>query len=1285
MQPEAMQSSHIPRPWAAATSAEGQHSSSSARPGHREEVDQLILHDPILDLCPSLELLKQLSRSSHVYSKIKKDKLCRALLRAASHGDMDMLTWILDPKEEAREYLAEQPSSANSYRRSTIDFSNIKDDDGTGPVVLAACAGHIDAVAILITHGAQVDERDACGWTPLMWAINSSNLPLASFLLSRGADVEAKTAKGTTCEDFILSAAPESAGSSQPGPSGLSAPGAPRRLATTDSESIADLIYEHHRYLSVQQSAAQRLNSLGSPIKSRPGSASPNAEAISAVHGSPTLQRQSSSSYSTSPFKPGHSRSSSQLTSRRLIGRYERAHLFEQQTKRKEVNETRKNALADIAILLEVDYSTLIGELVAEDGNHGPAARRRRGAPKVVHADLASGCGAAEVGVDVLSVEFDWNTVRSDQMLVFGPSDIGHLLDMFVTKYKPVRAPWTSRAAPASVLFLCARYACYVQDEDLLEELFLGAIDRIEGVIYSHPTDMTYLAFWLLNSCLLHYYVSKDRTLKKSTSVREYRALLSDLINEVYMFIIRDAERRIDKVLDAAMLDHEAIPGFDEIRFEGEWKFMKTLTGSVKGIGQSSSFSQAMTSSSSSRTPISQIFGTRKEDPGALATNPSSPSSTAAGRSSNVSGSSTFGPSSYRPSSGSPTKMARDSFQSLREIAYNATASDLLNSPTPRTITSLLTSTLQILQFYEINPAIIVQALSQIFFWIGCELFNRVLSRKRYLCRSRAIQIRMNVSALEDWARSNALPLSIVHSQLAPLSQLISWLQCQSSLQEFDGLIGTMQGLKALTPVQLRKAVKDYRYEVGETKMSAECLQYLDQLIIDWKRRQDDQLRQLREETLAIQRRKKKFKKAASNHHRSGTATQKGQTPDSRSPSPEDSDDDENMGLSGNLKADTSLTSNASADTAVLPDGKEPLTPAEQITHSAQAMIDGLFAPGKSIADYVPPWTAAGPPLALHEDASVSPAAKNEGLLNSRDMLPFALPKNRNALIVTPGDSFGFGRGHFTGTGTPSLRSVNGDDSGSEVPSQASSRRSSVVSLSPSDSPSSASQTGGKDDGEDDGASVGGRSDHSDFSAASRTSSLFPQGKGLAAGAYWNPVPLLPDGMLDKINTLMRNVATLMPLEKKSRNIVHADIAPDSELPPSQTPQAPSIPTRASSTLLAKSRNDAGRSPEARESYFPTDEEINKLMGQQPQKPLPAPSRDAANIPPSNSVIIPSRDRSMRKPPTSSSPLKADEDITDEFGRHLGRDDDEVRTPGPYRQDTLKAPIQYSSSHAYSG
>lgn len=98
------------------------------------------------------------------------------------------------------------------------------------------------------------------------------------------------------------------------------------------------------------------------------------------------------------------------------------------------------------------------------------------------------------------------------------------------------------------------------------------------------------------------------------------------------------------------------------------------------------------------------------------------------------------------------------------------------------------------------------------------------------------MQIRLNASNLEDWARANRLPTKMVSVHFAPLNHLLQWLQCLSSESSIDGLIGTIQSLRSLNPLQLRRAVRDYRYEVDETKMDEDCAQYLVQIQKQWER-----------------------------------------------------------------------------------------------------------------------------------------------------------------------------------------------------------------------------------------------------------------------------------------------------------------------------------------------------------------------------------------------------------------------------------------------------------------
>ncbi|KAK4706090.1 hypothetical protein P7C70_g95, partial [Phenoliferia sp. Uapishka_3] len=477
---------------------------------------------------------------------------------------------------------------------------------------------------------------------------------------------------------------------------------------------------------------------------------------------------------------------------------------------------------------------------------------------------------------------FDWNHCLPDQMLVFTYDDLPIIFDVVITNMKPVRAR-KYRVTPANVIFLCGRFAHYFGGADMIEELFLSAIERIEAAVHNRPDDMANCAFWLSNCLLLLYYLRKEPNLASSTS--EYQVHLCDLVNEIFVFIIRDAERRIDRILEAAILEHEALPGFEDLQFEGDWassRFVKKLTGRGK---------KSISKSVSARSLFADTV------------------------------------SAASSNSGSPAKVP-------------------IEDANPRTITSLLSSTLFILQLYEIPPSIIVQAFSQLFYWISCEVFNRLLTQvckvklralhssdsfpfsfqKKFICRSKALQIRMNASTLEDWARLNRMPSKMVPVHFAPLNQLLQWLQCLSSESSIDGLIGTIQSLRSLNPLQLRRAVRDYRYEVDEPRISEDCAQYLLQIQKQWER-------------LRVQK----------------TV-------------------EEVQGSSESVRSSSPTESNISVQSDVV------------------RMIDKVFADPNSFGHYTPP----GGSEALGE------------LLNSRYMLPFAVPSSAEMLVNTSTkDAFG--------------------------------------------------------------------------------------------------------------------------------------------------------------------------------------------------------------------------------------------------------------------------------------
>lgn len=357
--------------------------------------------------------------------------------------------------------------------------------------------------------------------------------------------------------------------------------------------------------------------------------------------------------------------------------------------------------------------------------------------------------------------EFVWDRCLNDQMFVFMDEDVNRILDIAITQMAPQRSP-SQKPVPANIVFLGARYAHYHANKELLDDWLIAAHDMIQAVVFKHQLDMTILAFWLSNATLLIYYLRKDPGLTEVTI--QFQTQLTELIQEIYILIIRDAERRMDKVLNSAMLEHETIPGFEDIHFQNEWNFLRSK-------------SKVKPEPSENR---------------------------------------------YRPPS--PRRKAQVS---------------------PRNITSLLSSTLFVLDLYDVHVVISAQILSQLYYWLGAEIFNRIMSNKRYLARTKAMQIRMNISMLEDWARTNnrqpehyenapytpESTMDAARKHLAPVVQLLQWLQCFSGLgDDKEAIEATLQQLPSLSTSQLMHVVKHYRAEVGEKTLTRAASKHIQEI-----------------------------------------------------------------------------------------------------------------------------------------------------------------------------------------------------------------------------------------------------------------------------------------------------------------------------------------------------------------------------------------------------------------------------------------------------------------------
>lgn len=257
----------------------------------------------------------------------------------------------------------------------------------------------------------------------------------------------------------------------------------------------------------------------------------------------------------------------------------------------------------------------------------------------------------------------------------------------------------------------------------------------------------------MTNITRLLYYLKKDAELVVATA--EYQLRLSELISETYNFMVNDTGKRITKILESAMLEHDPIAGMmEEVDFVDDW----------------------------------QRFFRRSNN--------------------------------RRSISGEDTQMQRSASQSTAA---------LLNI-SPKSITQLFSSTYYVFQSYEVHSTIIIQALAQFLHFLSCELFNHILSKKKYLCRSKAVQVRMNLSAIEEWIRSNNLPSSLL-SYLDPSIQLLQLLQCLSQLDTVESFQSTIKGLDSINALQIRRCVMNYRYETNEQRLPEEIEKLVNQTV----------------------------------------------------------------------------------------------------------------------------------------------------------------------------------------------------------------------------------------------------------------------------------------------------------------------------------------------------------------------------------------------------------------------------------------------------------------------
>ncbi|NWV24164.1 MYO5C protein, partial [Origma solitaria] len=245
---------------------------------------------------------------------------------------------------------------------------------------------------------------------------------------------------------------------------------------------------------------------------------------------------------------------------------------------------------------------------------------------------------------------------------------------------------------PAHILFMCVRYADYLNDADMLKSFMNVTIDGIKQVVKEHSEDFEMLSFWLSNTyyflnCLKQYSGEEEFTklntprqnknCLKHFDLSEYRQILSDLAIRIYHQFIVVMENNIQHMIVPGMLEYESLQG-------------------ISGL---------------------KPTGFRK-------------------RSSSIDDTDTY------------------------------------------TMTSILQ---QLSYFYStmcqngLDSELLKQAVKQLFFLIGAVTLNSLFLRKDMCSCRKGMQIRCNISYLEEWLKDKNLQSSNAKETLEPLSQA-AWL-----------------------------------------------------------------------------------------------------------------------------------------------------------------------------------------------------------------------------------------------------------------------------------------------------------------------------------------------------------------------------------------------------------------------------------------------------------------------------------------------------------------------------
>jgi hypothetical protein len=354
---------------------------------------------------------------------------------------------------------------------------------------------------------------------------------------------------------------------------------------------------------------------------------------------------------------------------------------------------------------------------------------------------------------------FDWENCKHDQMLVFDPRETNKIIDVIFDLPIPhgTKASLSTKFCPANVVFLCCRYASSFGGSDVLSTFLSAFCSKLMKIVRANAKDMSGNCYWFANSCQLLYYLNRDHNLKSSSFI--WQVELCERIEQIFCSILSDSCSRLERLIPQGLLEF-------------------------------SSVSNKISPLSSTRTRNSNITSEKSS----LSVLP------------------------FFNSIGSKL------FSKKSDLSYSSPGINKRSPPpstySPKTIVTVLASVSYVMQCYGIHPFYQNQLVLALYEFIGSQALNLLMSSNYILTKSVALQIRLNISILEEWGRSNS-PIVMASAPkcnysigLTKLVSACQFLQVFTNLKEdSDTWFGGKSICDGLSKGEVFNLIKNYKSE----------------------------------------------------------------------------------------------------------------------------------------------------------------------------------------------------------------------------------------------------------------------------------------------------------------------------------------------------------------------------------------------------------------------------------------------------------------------------------------